>query len=279
MNAFLQKFIKLFAQIFFRFFNSNRLTRQFLDFFVTESWKNYVTVRHKGHSFRFVTPNSLNYFRANTFATKEPETLEWIESLDSGSILWDIGANVGLYSCYAAKVKDCQVYAFEPSVFNLELLARNIYINELSSKVTIIPLAVSDKMSVNQMNMSSTEWGGALSTFGKNYGHDGLILKKVFEYSTFGLTMDVVVEKLNLSFPNYIKMDVDGIEQLILRGGMKVLQKVKSVSIEINEDFLEQKSNSEKILREVGLNFLHKKHSVLFETGEFKNTYNQVWVR
>ena len=69
--------------------------------------------------------------RANTFSSKEPETLEWIDSMQKKSILWDVGANVGTYSCYAAKKMELQVFAFEPSVFNLSLLAQNIYMNNL----------------------------------------------------------------------------------------------------------------------------------------------------
>ena len=40
-------------------------------------------------------------------------TLDWIDSIEKGSVFWDIGANVGLYGIYAAIKKDCIVYAFE----------------------------------------------------------------------------------------------------------------------------------------------------------------------
>ena len=61
--------------------------------------------------------------------TKEPETLEWIDQFKGDKIVfWDIGANVGLYSIYAAlKHKDIQIISFEPSVNNLRVLSRNIY--------------------------------------------------------------------------------------------------------------------------------------------------------
>ena len=84
------------------------------------------TLSHNGCSLNFSAPNMLNYFRADSFSTKEPETIEWIDCITKGSIVWNIGANVGLYSRYAAKHRNCKVYAFEPSVFNLALLARNI---------------------------------------------------------------------------------------------------------------------------------------------------------
>ena len=79
--------------------------------------------------------------------------------MPSESVLWDIGANVGLYSVYAAKKHNCKIWAFEPSVFNLELLARNIYLNELTNNICIVPIALSDKLGSSQMHMTSSEWG------------------------------------------------------------------------------------------------------------------------
>ena len=83
-------------------------------------------VEHQGVELTFAEPNDINNYRIGTFSTKEPETLEWIDEIPQGSVLWDIGANIGLYTCYAAKARGCRVFAFEPSVFNLELLARSL---------------------------------------------------------------------------------------------------------------------------------------------------------
>lgn len=118
------------------------------------------TVKHKGMKLTFATPNSMNHFRVETFSTKEPETLEWIKRMERGSLIWDIGANVGLYSIYAAKSRGCLVFAFEPSVFNLELLARNIFLNKLTDLIVIVPLPLSDRISISKLNMSMTDWGG-----------------------------------------------------------------------------------------------------------------------
>jgi hypothetical protein len=130
-------------------------------------------IQHNNIDLIFCIPNAVNIYRADTFSKKEPETLDWIDNMPRNSVVWDIGANVGLYSCYAAKSRECLVYAFEPSVFNLELLARNIYLNSSTKLITIIPLPLSDVLSNNTFNMVNIDWGGAMSTFGKSYGHDG----------------------------------------------------------------------------------------------------------
>jgi len=237
-------------------------------------------IKHNGCTLNFTTPNMVNNFRADSFSTKEPETLEWIDSISEGSVVWDIGANVGLYSCYAAKQKKCTVFAFEPSIFNLELLARNIFNNSLVEKITIVPLPLSDEIRKSSLNMSSTELGGALSTFGQSYGHDGNELVKVFEFSTIGLSMEDAVNRLNIPSPEYIKMDVDGIEHLILSGGSSILAQVKSILVEVNDDYIEQEKSVKNYLTKAGLKLKEKRHSDIFDDDAiFGNSYNQIWSR
>lgn len=246
---------------------------------VETSINNKMYVSYKGIDFCFSVPNALNKYRIETFATKEPETLDWISSIDEKSILWDIGANVGLYSCFAAKYKDCKVFSFEPSVFNIELLARNIFNNNLTDNVSIIPLPLTDAIEISSLNMTSTNWGGALSTFGKTYGQDGKPLEKIFEFKVIGVSISAAIESFNIPKPDYIKMDVDGIEHLILKGGLEALKNVKSVLIEIDESFEKQFSDSSRYLQEAGLVFKEKFSADKSGDPLFKNCYNQIWVR
>ena len=236
---------------------------------------------HNGVLLKFAIPNALCEWRLETYSTKEPETLEWIDSISADAILWDIGANIGLYSIYAAKKSGCSVYSFEPSVFNLELLARNIYLNELSNKICIVPLALSDHMSVSSMRMTSTDWGGALSTFGKEFGWDGKIINQKFEYKMIGISMEDIVNKLKVPLPDYIKMDVDGLEHFILKGGYSILSQIKEIIIEVNDDFVEQAEQCNLLLKNAGLVLKEKKHSdiIAASTVGFQNSYNQIWVR
>jgi len=215
--------------------------------------------------------------RALTFASKEPETLEWIGGFAQNATLWDIGANVGLYSVYAAKTKNTKVYSFEPSVFNLETLASNIHLNGLSSLVTIIPIALNDESREGELNMTTTELGGALSTFDKSYGFDGRELDVIFKYTLISITMDEALSKLNLKAPDYVKIDVDGIEHLVLRGGSKVLSRVKGVLIELPGVWAQQTDECEKLLVAAGLTKTveNKWHPQTNPLG----SPNQIWIR
>ncbi len=255
---------------------SNKPGRYFLEQVLNSAMNQSAQVDHKGFNLKFTIPNGLNQYRIDTFSTKEPETLDWIDQIPVDSVMWDIGANVGLYSCYAAKARQCKVFAFEPSIFNMELLTRNIYLNKVTDLVTIVPLALNDETKAAKFIMTSTEWGGAVSTFGQTYTQDGSELAKVFEFNTVGMSMDEVVTKLNIPQPEYIKMDVDGIEHLILKGGRQVLKNVKGVIVEINEDFEKQKTDASRFLLEAGLKLIDKKHAEMFSQSV---CYNQIWGR
>jgi FkbM family methyltransferase len=281
MNSAIKTVLKSAIRAMVWFGGSNRLGRYFFNQIVESSMSRVCVVHHGGVELQFVAPNPLCEWRAKTFSSKEPETLEWIDAIPRGSVIWDIGANIGLYAIYAAKKRGCQVYAFEPSVFNLELLARNAYINGIADRICIIPVPLSEKLGGSKMRMTTTEWGGALSTFDKNFGWNGKQIEQVFEYQTIGLSIKDSVDLLGIPKPEYIKMDVDGIEHYILQGGMEVLSAVRGILLEVNDAFVEQAESCQKLLTEAGLVMVEKRHSEIIAspTSEFRHCYDQIWSR
>ncbi len=91
--------------------------------------------------------------------------------------------------------------------------------------------------------------------------------------------MDHLGSVLQLPPPDFIKMDVDGIEHFILQGAPVVLSQVKGMLVEINDDFTEQAEQSKKALEYAGLTLIGKRHSEMFEGTKFSNSYNQIWAR
>ena len=244
------------------------------DLFTLINKKTYNVKINDNLKLKIATPNRLCLYRAKTFFTKEPDTILWLNEMDSNSIFWDIGANVGLYSLYASLVKNCRTYAFEPSVFNLDLLAKNTFLNGLNEKVTIIPLALNDTNGSNSFNLSNLERGGALSTFNKSFNQNGEQMNVEFKYSILGVTGDFLLEKLNFPQPDYIKIDVDGIEHLILKGIINLLPNVKSILVEISDDFKIQAELSNKLLTNAGFRLFKKT-----VTSPELNQFNQWWIK
>jgi FkbM family methyltransferase len=229
------------------------------------------------------TPNRICYFRHKTFSSKEPEMLEWINEYGGDGAFYDIGANIGIYSIYYAKVKSGNVYSFEPSIFNLRQLGKNISLNSLSDRVTIIPNPLSSKAGVSTFKNSDTTEGGALNAFGVDYGHDGKKIISQVEYSVLGFSLDELIDQgVLVEAPALLKIDVDGIEHLILEGAKKTLSKpsCKSVFVEVNDDFVEQSDKINDILTSAGFILSEKRQSDMIEESQrFQKTFNQIWVK
>ncbi len=187
----------------------------------------------------FSIKNNSTHFRAHTLFTKEPVTIDWIRGFEDNSVFYDIGANIGVYSLYAAIVKKISVYAFEPESNNFQNLMENIILNRLTDKVMPYPIGLSDKTELTKLNLSQFTVGGSHHTVGLN-AVDHTTLKPIethFRQGIFSTTLDDLVFKWKFKMPNYIKIDVDGIEHKIITGSNKILNDklLKSVLIEINE--------------------------------------------
>ena len=156
--------------LFFKITKKNFLI--YLKQFLRED--SYQTIKILDQNISFFVPNCVTKWRVDTFFSKEPETLEWINNFENGRgnkkiTFWDIGGNVGLYSIYAAlKYKNIDVITFEPSTNNLQTLSRNISINKLNKKIKIFQLPLTNKNnSFLIMRESQLEEGGAMNVFVK----------------------------------------------------------------------------------------------------------------
>lgn len=234
------------------------------------------TFKHEKENkvYLFHTPNWLTEYRARTFFSKEPETIAWIDNFPLNSILYDIGANIGLYSIYAAKSKNCRVYTFEPSFLNLELLFRNIQTNNLQDKVTIIPLSLSNSSQIENFYMQEGDntWGGAHNSSGSNITQDGKFMDNFVISSQIAISLDLLVEVFKLPTPNYVKIDVDGLENLILQGALKSLSKATGILVEVDERNVIQDAEIAEILGSLGF-------SKLNSIGTINLNENQIWIK
>jgi FkbM family methyltransferase len=215
--------------------------------------------------FRFIDRNYITNYRFLTFRTKEPDTLTWIKKMKKNSVFWDIGANVGLYSIFAAKTASAKVYAFEPSFLNLELLYKNININLLKDRITIIPVALSNKCEEGYFQLGSLDYGGALSTFANKYNKDK---KNNNSYKTISITSLKIKKIFSLKNPHYIKIDVDGLEYEILQSLESLFKDVRSILVENIMNNLIMHKNIKNILK--------KNNFHLSEDGMGEN---QIWYK
>ena len=185
----------------------------------------------------FYAPSPLLRLRAAGLATKEPDTIAWLNGLGANDVLWDIGANVGVFALYAAAARGARVLAFEPSAANFFVLTRNVQLNGLSERITPYCLAVAEQTELGTINLDSADPGAAMSQFGaagvKSRYSSAL---KPLTHGMAGVSIDDLVDRFGAPRPTAIKIDVDGLEWPILRGGDRTLAQpgVRSLMVELS---------------------------------------------
>ena len=205
-----------------------------------------VTLNDKitGKPIKFITPSELALWRAHTLYVKEPITIEWIRKFDSNKIFFDVGANVGMYSIFAAIISNVKVLSFEPESNNFQILMENIFLNNLKNKIDAYPLGLSNTTALTKLYMSTFEKGQGHHSVGESIDHNLKPKKTEYEQGIFTTTLNDLVNKWKLPIPNYLKIDVDGIEYKIVSESSYILKDIslESVLIEINPNREEDKT-------------------------------------
>lgn len=205
----------------------------------------YGEVNHGGKALRFALSGSSSVKRLRSLFSKEPITLAWIDSFAERETMYDIGANVGMYTIYAAMMRDAEVYAFEPEALNYAELNKNIYLNNLHGRVLAYCLALSDVDKTDRLLLSDFGLGISYHDFEENswtedkqFAADWSVSKDERRpQGCIGRRVDTLVAD-GLSIPHHIKIDVDGLEHRVIEGMLETLRQpgLKTVLIEINFD-------------------------------------------
>lgn len=251
----------------------------FLNFLWDKRLKSVVTVKESGREiFKLIDYGRIVRFRASSFETKEPETLKWIRGFDSKDDLLDIGANIGIYSLYAAH-KGINVTAIEPDALNYALLNLNIRINNYGEKIVPYCIAIHNKSKFSKFNISSFSWGGALNSFDNTLDYKGDEFTPIHSQGVFGIDLDSFIKTLP-SLPNHLKIDVDGNEHLILIGAKGLLENksLKSILIELDEA-REDYESSKYLIEQSGFKLVEKTHAEIFSQGNYSSVFNHIYKR
>lgn len=275
--------IKLFSKIIFKLFNFlDKILKFFFDRSFLIWFMEFINYEKQFQGLNFFVPNPIIDWRVKTMYKKEPETINWINGFKDNSLFWDIGANIGLYSLYCAKThSNIKTISFEPSTSNLRVLSRNIFLNNFQEKIRIFQLPLSDlDFDFSFMNESGFSEGGSCNSFGVDYDYQGFEINTKNKYQLIGTSIDFLTKNNFLQIPNYIKIDVDGIEHLILKGAKETLKSknIKEILIELNEDFKEQFEKCIDLLSKSGFKTKNK-HKQISPSNSNSNMFNYIFER
>jgi FkbM family methyltransferase len=231
------------------------------------------TVRARGLTFTLSCDNWITQFRMDTFETKEPETLDWIdEQMRDGDLFFDIGGNIGVFTVYAAlRHLRTSVVVFEPEYANLHLLRDNIVANRLGDRVQTHSIAISDRTGVSRLHVQDLTPGAALhseSVAQLQTTDSGE--RVVLAEGIWAMRLDDFCEQTG-QWPTVIKIDVDGAESRVLAGARETLSRpaLRSLIVEAGRPGLQAEASG--LLEAAGL------HRV--ELGPQSSGSNEVWVR
>lgn len=180
--------------------------------------------------------NDLEEHRARTLLTKEPETIAWIDSFEPGAVFYDVGANVGIYSLYAAvRIPAVRVVAFEPFHRNFGRLVENIVDNRASA-VTPLAVALSGRTGIEVLHVPDTRLGASGAQLAEARNDEGRAFEPLQSVGTICFRLDDAIEVLGLPRPSHVKIDVDGREADVLEGMQLTLpgSGLESVLVEVN---------------------------------------------
>jgi FkbM family methyltransferase len=147
----------------------------------------------------------------------------------SGDLVIDIGANVGIFSTFAAARSQRQVYAFEPLPLNCQFLKQNMADNRLS-QITPVCSAVSAHTGTVKLYTTQSPSGNLLF----NHNVQGKIEQYIEVSST---TLSAIMEEYDLQTIDFMKMDCEGAEGEILQSTPpEHLRRVNKLAMEFHDN-------------------------------------------
>jgi FkbM family methyltransferase len=150
-----------------------------------------------------------------------------LDAVDTHSVVWDVGANIGLYTSKLLERGARQVVCFEPAPAAVEALQAKFGAESTERTVLIMPMALSDASGVSQMKADGAAPTNQLQ---QARGTDaGLVDVTVAR-------ADEVVRDRGVPIPNIVKIDVEGYELEVLKGFGSLLRapELRAIFVEVH---------------------------------------------
>lgn len=202
-----------------------------------EQWSHRIVVRRRlptpfSQARIYTSPEAGLRYLKPTLRHVDPMLLSVVEeTVGPADVVWDIGANVGLFAFAAATRAgaDGMVLCLEADTWNVALLRRSAARQPSSSaRVEVVPAAVSDTVGVARFEIAKRNRAtNALEGMGSD--QTGGVRESQLVPT---LTLDLLAEYFPL--PRVLKIDVEGAEALVLAGADGVLSARPTILCEVS---------------------------------------------
>ena len=212
---------------------------------------------------RFLIPTYKEWVDLHSLEER-PILTDLISNLRQDDIFYDIGANIGLYSCLVADVVAGPVFAFEPHPGNADRLEKNIELN--GANISILRYAIANSVGKAELNVTLKEIGSAGHSLVSDPSDS---LDKISVEKKQG---DDLIAEENLPQPTVLKIDVEGAESAVLEGMESTLSRTdcRLVYCETHANRLEMQGSSISAVHDKlkGHGFSVSKHTIRNGKGE-----------
>jgi FkbM family methyltransferase len=161
------------------------------------------------------------------------------DHVKSDSIVWDVGANVGVFTFAAAGLaRKGHVFAIEADGWLVELIRRSCRLPaNRALGITVLPAAVSATNGVAEFVIAQRGRASNYLADAGGWSQSGGERERTHVAT---LTLDSLVD--SFPWPTFVKIDVEGAEAMVLRGATRLLNEIRpALYIEVG------KENSEEV--------------------------------
>jgi len=196
-----------------------------------------------GNTVDFLVDSHTEFYRFRNLVGERNVIREILQSLKPTDVFYDVGANVGMYTCFvASELGANRTIAFEPHEGNADRLTENLRHNSLNARV--IPVALSDGKGTVDLAIAGEEVGE-----GKHAIATDDAMRTVKVDANRG---DSLIDCCDLLEPTIIKIDVEGAEFAALEGLRSTLrQSCRLVFCEIHPEKLLNFGSDEEDIRQL----------------------------
>jgi len=231
---------------------------------------NFRGISFKVHSFPF-----LRFWTDYQIGKWELETFKILDFyIKATSVVIDLGSSFGPLSLYLGK-KASKIYAIDPDPIMQEALSKNIKLNpDLEERIVPIEKAITQKTQKYSLS-ARAEYGTSSSSILKR------ALDKTSNLLVDGITFEELLNEEKIDLLDFIKIDIEGGEFLILDQIISQLKKLDypTTYIEFHPDYLKETLLLRKFKSKLFSRFIYKACRILkidFLDKEVKTTINQI---
>jgi FkbM family methyltransferase len=147
--------------------------------------------------------------------------------IQPGTVVYDVGANLGLYTRFCCFFGAAHVVAFEPMTDNRKALVHNLTLGGIQQRVTVLPYALSDVD--EEQDFQIDDLSSASAALNVVTGGGPALGRRSFGFGpkterVHCRRLDSLLAEGKLPPPDVLKVDIEGAERLMLAGATGFLK-------------------------------------------------------